>query len=188
MNKNTSIEERIESILGFRLNHDSLTRIKELRLKAGFSEFEELLSSCLGTLEIFLKEKLKNRVFVTLNEKYLSDVDNWDRKVWLFDIEFLNKENAVHSRNLEVLQNSRFDEPDYDANVIMDLLGKENYEDIILNSIVMVEWIVTEIEEGRIIGSVDREEFESMDSKNWRILILYTSKNELGDYRYTWDV
>lgn len=188
MNKNTSIEKQIESILGFRLNNDSLTRIKELRLKAGFSDFDELLSSCLGTLEIFLKERLKNRVFVTLNEIYLSDVDNWDRKVWLFDIEFLNKDNSVHSRNLEVLQNSRFDEPDYDTRVIRDLLGKEIYEDIMINSIVMVEWIVSEIEGGRIIGSVDREEFESMDSKNWRILILYTSKNELSDYKYTWDV
>ena len=183
-----SYEEQIESVLKFKLRSDSLKRIKELKLKVGFSDFEELFSSCLGTLEIFLKEKLKNRVFVTLDEKYLTDPDSWDKKVWLFDIDFLKKDTDVHIRNLEVLQRSRFDEPDYDCDEIKKLLGKENYQEIMVNSIVLIEWIVTEIDEGRIIGSVDKEEFEHMTSSNWRILILYTNINDLSDYKYSWDL
>lgn len=188
MDKNKSYETQIESVLGFKLKNDSLTRIKELKLKAGFTDFEELFSSCLGTIEIFLKERLKSRVFVTLDEKYISDLENWDKKVWLFDIEFLNKNNVVHSRNLEVLQRSRLNEPDYDFEIISSLLGKDNYEDLMVNSIVMVEWIVSEIDQGRIIGSVDKDEFNSMISSNWRILILYTTKNDLIDYKYSWDL
>lgn len=66
------------------------------------------------------------------------------------------------------------------------MLGKDNYEDLIVNSIVLVEWVLLEIIEGRIIGSVLKNEIENMDSKNWRILILYTTKGDLADYKYSW--
>lgn len=180
--------DQIVSILGFRLKDNSMSRIKELRSNAGFSDFDQLFGSCLGTMEIFLKEKLKNRVFITLNEDYISDLDNWDKKVWLFDIDFLKKGKELLSRNLEVLQRARFEEPDYDIDIIKDLLGNDNYQDLMVNSVVLVEWIVTEIEDGRIIGSVDQDEFENMHSSNWRILVLYTSKSDLGDYKYSWDM
>jgi hypothetical protein len=88
---------------------------------------------------------------------------------------------------LEVLQGSRIDEPDYNLQEIKGLLGKDNYEDLIVNSIVLVEWVIAEINEGRIIGSVMKDEVENMDSSNWRILVLYTNKNDLGDYKYSWD-
>jgi len=188
MNEIITHENQIEAILGFKLKPESITRIKELKLKAGFPDFEGLFASCLGTLEIFLKERLKNRVFVTLSESYISDFENWDKKVWLFDIDFLKKDVEVHIRNLEVLQRSRFDKPDYDFDEIKKLLGKENYEEIMVNSIVLIEWIVTEIDEVRIIGSVDQNEFENMVSSNWRILVLYTTKNDLSDYRHSWDI
>jgi hypothetical protein len=89
MNEIISDQQELESIIGFKLNEQSVQRINELRLKGGFDTFVDLISCCVGTLEIFLKERVKDRVFVTLQEDYISDLDNWDKKVWMFDIEFL---------------------------------------------------------------------------------------------------
>lgn len=186
MNETMTAQQEIEEIIGFKLNQDSVSRIEELKLKGRCSDFYELISSCIGTLEIFLKERVKDRVFVTLGENYVSDLDNWDKKVWMFEIEFLNKQIEVHAKHLEVLIKSRDDEPDYNLEIIRDLLGKDNYEDLIINSIVLVEWVLLEIIEGRIIGSVLKDEIENMDSKNWRIFILYTTKGDLADYKYSW--
>ncbi|NIP30753.1 MAG: hypothetical protein GTN99_00765 [Candidatus Dadabacteria bacterium] len=187
MNEIVTDQQELESIIGFKLNEHSIQRINELRLRGGFDTFIDLISCCVGTLEIFLKERIKDRVFVTLDEKYISDLDNWDKKVWMFDIEFLNKSVELHARHLEVVQGSRIDEPDYNLQKIAGLLGKDNYEDLIINSIVLVEWVVTEIGEGRIIGSVTKDEVENMDSSNWRILVLYNTISDLGDYKYSWD-
>jgi len=187
MNETITAQQEIEEITGFKLNQDSVSRIEELKLKSRCSDFYELISSCIGTLEIFLKERTKDRVFVTLHEDYISDLDNWDKKVWMFDIEFLNKKLEVHAKHLEVLQQSRFDEPNYNLDVIKELLGKDNYEDLVINSIVLVEWVAAEINEGRIIGSVMKDEVENMDSSIWRILVLYTNKSDLYDYKYSWD-
>ncbi len=186
MDEITSDQQELESIVGFKLNQQSIQRINELRLKGDFDTFVDLVSASVGTLEIFLKERVKDRVFVTLGEKYVSDLDNWDKKVWMFDIEFLNKQIEVHAKHLEVLIKSRDDEPDYNLEIIRDLLGKDNYEDLIVNSIVLVEWVLLEIIEGRIIGSVLKDEIENMDSKNWRIFILFTTKSDLADYKYSW--
>lgn len=187
MNETITAQQEIEEIIRFKLNQVSVSRIEELKLKSRCSDFYELISSCIGTLEIFLKERIKDRVFVTLGESYISDIDNWDKKVWMFDIEFLNKKLEVHAKHLEVLQQSRFDEPDYNLDVIKELLGKDNYEDLVVNSIVLVEWVVTEIGEGRIIGSVNQDEVDNMDSSHWRILVLYTTNSDFADYKYSWD-
>lgn len=187
MNEIITDQQELESIIGFKLNEQSIQRINELRVKAGFETFVDLISCCLGTLEIFLKERVKDRVFVTLHESYISDLENWDKKVWMFDIEFLNKEIEHHAKHLQVIQGSRIDEPDYKLEEIRGLLGNDNYEDLIINSIVLIEWVVTEINDGRIIGSVMKEEVESMDSSNWKILVLFTNIIDLGDYKYGWD-
>lgn len=181
-------QQELESLIGFKLNEQSIHRINELRLKSGYDTFVDLISCCIGTLEIFLKERVKGRVFVTLSENYILDLEKWDKKVWMFDIEFLNKDIELHAKHLEVVQGARIDEPDYNLDKIRGLLGNENYEDLVVNSIVLVEWVVTEINERRIIGSVMKDEVENMDSSNWRILVLYNTINDLADYKYSWHV
>lgn len=187
INKIAVDQKELESIIGFKLNEQSIERINELRLRSGIEAYVDFIDCCVGTLEIFLKERVKDRVFVTLGEQYISNPDAWDKKVWMFDIEFLNKTIELHAKHLEVVQSSRLDAPDYNLLEIQGLLGKDNYEDLVVNSIVLVEWVIAEINEGRIIGSVMRDEVESMNSTNWRILVLYTNKNDLGDYKYSWD-
>ena len=181
-------QKELESIISFKLNEQSVSRINALRLSSGIETYVDFIDCCVGTLEIFLKERVKDRVFVTLQKDYILDLDNWDKKVWMFDIEFLNKEIELHAKHLEVLQNCRIDEPDYNLEKINNLLGTDDFEDLIVNSIVLIEWVLTEISEARIIGSVMQDEVENMDSSNWRILVLYTNKNDLGEYKYSWDV
>jgi len=186
MNETITQQKEIESLIGFKLNKESVSRINELKIKAEIPDFIDLFCFCLGTLEIFLTERIKDRVFVTLHGDYISDLDNWDKKVWMFEIEFLSKQIEVHAKHLEVLIKSHDGEPGYNLEIIRDLLGKDNYEDLIINSIVLVEWVLLEIIEGRIIGSVLKDEIENMDSKNWRIFILFTTKSDLADYKYSW--